>query len=1167
MAAKQKRNENRSSHKLRFNPLSCYIVDNDDLTELKIINYHYRGACFKIDPNKIEILKSDAKLIFKIGKNEIKTKLNFEITWNTIKKNGLFGVKFTTESSFILKRAHRIKAHSVNIPSLSVIDPLDPNRMIYFKVENISKSGMLLQTSLTNRHMLPGMILKNANLEISGMGSCLVDLFVENSRKSNEPGSIFFGVSINNIKNNDKFMDLISKYILSLGDLFNESEVNGISDRISLIKEEGYFNKHLHKNLTIKEVSGEKAYEETLKLRYLCYKKSNKVRKNFTWQDMGHGLESEGVIIAAYLGGQQVASCEFLLKSDLKLNIERKLKFESLNFTRNKNYAEINKLSVHPSIQKTDVVLGIFQKVHALATLNGCPDGIILAEDRLKPLYSRLGFKDTGLKLPHEYMEGIELSVMVIKSEAYSNSDGMNPYAWSIAFEESQKYFNSVGLSKSSGLSIKQKFLKYLSRKISYFSGKNKSNKKNKKLKDNIIEKCYASPKYTRQQLNATILLSYLLEIKDYAGEKWLDDLLNDYEFNLDYFKSTSNWVSVLFFDELIERFSKVGDPYLLNEKAAYRATKKEILGVNYFIIKHFLNPSIAFKALEIYLPKFNKTRTYKLIESSWSSAKIRILNNSNDLIPKDKSAKIHWESLLNAYVLLATGRPAKVETISSTFDGDEYCEYLVRWENSFFKSESFVIRLPLFVLSVLPMLLIKHFVGLSNSIFIGLTALTFLFLMSFFYYKKYKKMHSEMLTSYNNFEDEVDMKYQELHSAKSVIESDYQTSKIIDEINLKIQNSNSIKDILNSCLEMTCENLDFSRAFVMLVDENIQFLQTFSVYSKNDTSELLWKYKVDISKKREKNVFLSSVYNTSQSIIIKDVEDHIGLLNEESRMLVKSLKTNGFIMMPIPGEDGNWGVLIADKVDKKNKLNRRDLVSLQRVSQSVGLSLDKNKKIEEEKLIRNSFQKYVPSAIVDEILGQQCIATNSIKKEVICMFMDIRDFTKISGEIPPKLLIETLNSIFQILEDEIKKSGGLIDKYLGDGAFVTWGSIPGSEPCILTAVESSLNFIKKIEKFNKELRLHGQPAMNVGLGLHIGNVLVGNIGSDNKKEFTVIGESVNLASRLEPLNKLYNSNIVVSEKIYSSLKNIKGWCQHKGIKIRGYDSEMDIATYSLRGE
>jgi class 3 adenylate cyclase len=183
------------------------------------------------------------------------------------------------------------------------------------------------------------------------------------------------------------------------------------------------------------------------------------------------------------------------------------------------------------------------------------------------------------------------------------------------------------------------------------------------------------------------------------------------------------------------------------------------------------------------------------------------------------------------------------------------------------------------------------------------------------------------------------------------------------------------------------------------------------------------------------------------------------------------------------------------------------------------------------EERIRHIFQKYVPGEVIDEVLKAKGDKLLIGKKQfATILFSDIRSFTSIAERLTAEELVTSLNTYFNVMVGIIMEHKGIIDKFIGDaimalfGAPVQYGDDPGQ------AVKTGLSMIHALKGFNKNQARIGRPVFKIGIGLNTGDVVVGNIGSNQKLEYTCIGDAVNLASRLEGLTKVYGVPIIISE-------------------------------------
>ena len=179
----------------------------------------------------------------------------------------------------------------------------------------------------------------------------------------------------------------------------------------------------------------------------------------------------------------------------------------------------------------------------------------------------------------------------------------------------------------------------------------------------------------------------------------------------------------------------------------------------------------------------------------------------------------------------------------------------------------------------------------------------------------------------------------------------------------------------------------------------------------------------------------------------------------------------------------------------------------------------------------RAAFAQYVPPALIREMMKDPGrLKLGGEERELTIMFSDIRGFTALSERLTPLELTSFLNSYTDEMTDIIFKHWGTLDKFEGDAIMAFWGAPYEQEDHSLRACAGALDMGKRVDELRQQWRAEGKPDINVGLGLNSGRVVVGNMGSRKRFNYTVLGDPVNLASRLEGVNKEYATRIIISE-------------------------------------
>ena len=204
-------------------------------------------------------------------------------------------------------------------------------------------------------------------------------------------------------------------------------------------------------------------------------------------------------------------------------------------------------------------------------------------------------------------------------------------------------------------------------------------------------------------------------------------------------------------------------------------------------------------------------------------------------------------------------------------------------------------------------------------------------------------------------------------------------------------------------------------------------------------------------------------------------------------------------------------------------------------------------------------FGTYVPPELVDEMVKDpDSYSMKATTKELTVMFCDMRGFTQMSESMEPTQLQALLNSVFSRLTDQIRSNRGTIDKYMGDCVMAFWGAPVDTPDHASLAVKTALDMSNAMRTLNEEHRAKGLPEIGIGIGLNTGTMCVGDMGSDIRRSYTVVGDSVNLGSRLEGLSKIYGVDIVVSESTQKLAQDF-AWQELDKVRVKGKDQAVTI--------
>lgn len=211
-----------------------------------------------------------------------------------------------------------------------------------------------------------------------------------------------------------------------------------------------------------------------------------------------------------------------------------------------------------------------------------------------------------------------------------------------------------------------------------------------------------------------------------------------------------------------------------------------------------------------------------------------------------------------------------------------------------------------------------------------------------------------------------------------------------------------------------------------------------------------------------------------------------------------------------------------------------------------------------QSKFIEGAFSSYLSPVLLQELMKEpEKLALGGEKKMLTIFFSDIRSFTTISETMDPQKLTQYLNRYFTPMSDIVMKHQGMIDKYIGDAVMAFYNAPIDVKDHARLACISSLEMMEELAKLNIEFAQEGLPPIDIGIGLNTAEVVVGNMGSDKRFNYTVIGDGVNLASRVEGINKTYGTKIIITEFTQAIIKDEFLTRPIEKVRVKGKEEEV----------
>lgn len=218
---------------------------------------------------------------------------------------------------------------------------------------------------------------------------------------------------------------------------------------------------------------------------------------------------------------------------------------------------------------------------------------------------------------------------------------------------------------------------------------------------------------------------------------------------------------------------------------------------------------------------------------------------------------------------------------------------------------------------------------------------------------------------------------------------------------------------------------------------------------------------------------------------------------------------------------------------------------------------------LHERERIKDAFGKFVSKSVAEQVMREE-VRLGGERKAATIFFSDIRSFTAISEKLQPEEVVEFLNDYMTRMVECVNETGGVVDKFIGDAIMAVWGIPVSRGNDAENAINGALMMRAALQEFNRGRGTAARPNIRIGCGLNSGPVVAGQIGSTERMEYTVIGDAVNLASRIESLNKPFGTDILISEDTYGLVREIFEVVPQLKIKVKGKTEPQQI--YAVLG-
>jgi adenylate cyclase len=322
-----------------------------------------------------------------------------------------------------------------------------------------------------------------------------------------------------------------------------------------------------------------------------------------------------------------------------------------------------------------------------------------------------------------------------------------------------------------------------------------------------------------------------------------------------------------------------------------------------------------------------------------------------------------------------------------------------------------------------------------------------------------------------------------------------------------------------------------------------------------------------------EKMEKLTEKLTISRTITHKVMREKVALLSQDAKtdkmfLGADSIVSQGVrstICAPLITESNVHGVVYADRLDPFAAFSADDLELISAIAAQTAVTVETvkaHRRLAREEVARANYSRFMPEYVVRQLLeNPDSFRLGGVNQSVTVLFADIRGFTAYSENEKPEKVVRLLNRYFSAMSELIFAHGGTLDKYTGDGLMAIFGAPTATPDDAKNALRTAVAMQKRLETLNRELETEGFNRIAVGIGLHTGEAIIGYIGSEQRSEYTAIGDTVNLASRLE--SNAEGGQILISEATARASENLFALIGREPLQVRNRTQPVNL--YEVR--
>lgn len=642
----------------------------------------------------------------------------------------------------------------------------------------------------------------------------------------------------------------------------------------------------------------------------------------------------------------------------------------------------------------------------------------------------------------------------------------------------------------------------------------------------------FIHPEYLKPELSTKLYRTTFNYLKKFYNEEIFKEVCAELQMPIHYLLDDDNWVSVYFgsrFAELIEK--KTYDPDIYRKIGNYYLSADNINTFEYTLVRS-LSPYLMLKTIKQFYRKTNTVCHLEVMRLGFN----KVQANFTSTTPLYRGMMINTLGVVEAFRDLYELDAFKTQLQINS--AKELTSFSLTVE---FSAAKYYLRRLVWIIGLC---LIGYLLGYgvqAAEYYFGSNLTPFLggviAILITIYVKLWENLR--ILKNANlSYYDKTREKNIHLYQKSELLERRYREVNHLKQLSSELIASKDPISIIKKCLESTRDKFKYRKMAIFLHSkERKKLYLSFSVGFESLT-DTFTQLEFDFPNPDAKDLFFASVLERGQSALIIDIDNYKSLLKEQNRQILDILDVGSIIVSPIQSQNEKHGLFVLIRDKNEDVLLPQDKFLIDSITSQLSLYFESASNLENEMSMRSIFQKYVPRPVLEAITESKYASKGNMKPQrarICSVFIDLRGFTTICDGMSPEKVFELINTYASYITQTFAEHGAIIDNIIGDEVVSFFIQKDHHSDYIFKCFHAILDLLENIDTFQSEIKNHGFPPLAFGIGIHSGEASIGSVGSDFKMNFTALGSTVNIASRLQSISKKYSTEaitILASEEL-----------------------------------